>query len=240
MSPIPGKESICPEMFIGLQGHDFIDSLEMVNRLAKDTEAMVTEPPQGIVTITDSILSPSNILDFNISKAMLIRGSERLGHDIAHIEDKLLPHVYERLDKDDQFSKIFSIGLEFNRDKQIITAKKDGVSIRFKHNGLANPISGNARYSIIALGLSNNELLKDISKNGIVFGFLKKSLYRTPWIAEIISISLPDEFTDSREETVLEDKGIQYLSNISKSAVPHYKDYLKSLKPVGIFIDLRE
>jgi hypothetical protein len=155
-----------------------------------------------------------------------------------------LPDYCGEIDTNSSDLEEFRMSLSFDKNSHIVSVTKDGVTINFQHDGLSNPLTMDLKASIAALTIINDKsVLEDISKNGVVFGCLSKTINAPEnniWKVVPIGISLPSEHYSTPDNPILDGQNIHYLDVISKSNVSHYVNYLKSLKPVGIFIDCRQ
>jgi len=201
-----------------------------------------TPPKSEVLLIGDSLSSCADCFTIKMLKASIFDSPKKVRGMINTIN--VLPEYCGEINAKSQKLKSREIDLSFDAEKQIVSLRKNNIIINFQHNGLSNPLTLNLKASIAAITITDDKsILEDISKNGVVFGCLLSKTINTreseTWKVVPISISLPSEL-HLNPEPVMDDQSIHYLDVIGRSKVPHYANYLKSLKPVGILIDCRQ
>ena len=250
MSPIPETDSLRPNMFEGLEGEKFVNTLGDVVKLSINTESVALEPPNKEVEITNQqgIRDVSHrTTKIGMSKAFLIRGKNFGKNTNAFLGSNFIPEELREIGNNKPLSSLFEINLLFDEEKQIISVKNGKLpDIKFQHDGLSNPIDGNTRFAIFGLAISPINFWKDIQNRGLIVGILFGQEYDISWKIKTLSISIPDyngiikygvDMGTNEEKGILTKFSVNDLCKANKN--PKISKIYKSLNPIGILIDNR-
>jgi hypothetical protein len=235
MSPIPELGSINSETFSNLTGRDFYSRSDALRRLAEETRIWVFEQMSPPATV--SLETDKDRIKMNFSKAIIIEGYyNQLGKDITKLADGLFGYDdNKKIAKPNIDPNVFGIKYVIDDERKMLSvAGKEGV-IDFNFiNRDIYPAALCYRNAIMALAISGDKLWKDIKTNGFVFGkFKTRYEWEKPWNVISMGVYVPGS------DGALYNDSVSSIKFDQNSPFECNKQRVKSLSPVGIFLDYR-